>query len=115
MWRNPWSSFEEGGQILRSSGITLNASFCVYACVTFGTAGWSIGGFTAGRGSGLRRGFGVAVYGTIGTPPSSSLSAMGCYVVCGGAYKNLRGSGGGGQFGVGTPGVFLGGSVPLPG
>jgi hypothetical protein len=114
MWRNPWGSYKEGAAYLRARGITINMSGCFLVCFTAGTNGFSRGFFSSGKGGGAKALFGASVYATFGTPPSSAnVSALGCYVVCGGGYKNF-GPGGGAQFGVGTPGFFLGPSLPFP-
>ena len=113
MLRNPWPSFKSGAAYLKARNITLNIVACFYLCVQIGTNGVYIGGLGIGRGSGVaRRGWGVSVYASIGKPQSTGGSVMGCAVVCGGGYLNA-GGGGGTQFGVGTPGVFVGGQFPL--
>jgi RHS repeat-associated protein len=114
MWGDPWGSYKEGAALLKSNGITINMSGCFFVCFTAGTNGFSWGFVGVGRGGWPKAGWGASVYATVGTPPSSAnAGGMVCYVVCGGGYKNL-GPGGGAQFGVGTPGLFLGPSLPFP-
>jgi RHS repeat-associated protein len=109
------SSWTAGRDYLLRRGITLNVAVCVGVCLSVGTGGISIGAFGVGPGKGMmpKRGLGASAYATFGTPPSQSVSAVGCYGVCAGGYKNLDSPGGGWIFGIGTPGIFLGGSVPV--
>jgi hypothetical protein len=85
---------------------TVNLSICFYFCFTVGT-----GGVTTGLAT---KGFGASLYVKAGGDPQSSrtVSTLGCYVTCLGAYKNSDGPGGGIQVGVGTRGVFFGPSCP---
>jgi hypothetical protein len=111
-WSHMPSSFGEGGAVLAQYGITSNISACVlFACLTGGTGGSSIGFFSAGPGKGpwWMKGFGVAAYGTSGALPSKRTGGlMVCVGVCVGHYWNLDAPGSGWMFGVGTPGVFGG-------